>query len=265
MTLEESIGVLRGLAEEHGRVRTGRVALERADGIATVLLDHPEARSAVTLRMMWALAEHVRALQAFDGHAVVIASTDPRAFCAGGHLDELLGALDAPERASAMASAMAVVLDALRDLPVPTVAAVHALAVGGGAELSTAADFRVLARGARVHFVHTRLGVVPGWGGSARLSRIVGPTVALRWLALAEPVDADECARVGFADRVVEGDARAEAVRLAHAWRDRGDAVRAAKAQLRADPPGQAACFAARWGGAAHREALARGSGRRAP
>lgn len=261
MTLHDALEVLRYLTPPAGV--GGEVHLEEVEGVAHLVLDHPAARSAVSFRMMVALAEHVIRLGTFDGHAVVVSSRDPRVFCAGGHLDELLSSLHTPERAAGMARAMAVVLDALRDLPAPTICAVHALAIGGGAEITTAADLRVFSSAARVQFVHTRLGVVPGWGGAPRLRRIVGPAVALRWLAVAEAVSAAECAAVGFADQVVDDDPRAAAVALAEAWRGRGAAVRAAKAQLAADAEGQAAAFAALWGGPVHREALSR-AGRRA-
>ncbi len=254
MKLVEAVAALAALGPGGG---SGRVLLERADGVAHLRLDHPQARSAVTFRMMRELAAAVVELQTFPGAAVVVSSTDPSAFCAGGHLGELLEHLRAPDRAEQMALAMAAVLDHLRDLPVPVFAVVHALAVGGGAELTTAADFRVFAPTAQVHFVHTRLGVVPGWGGTARLERLVGPTVALRWLTQGRPVDAREAHRVGFAEAPAD-DPMAAVLQRVDELRGREGAVRAAKAQLRADAAGQAAIFAARWGGADHRAALAR-------
>lgn len=252
MTPREALDELRRSAPASS---AGRVRCDRSGGVAVVRLDHPAARSAVTFRMMIELAEIVVDLADFDGHAVVVASTDPACFCAGGHLGELLAHLSDPGRAAAMARAMTAVLDGLRDLPPPTFAAVHALAVGGGAELATAADFRVLAPTASVHFVHTRLGVVPGWGGADRLRRIVGERTALRWLAAAAPVDAEGCLRAGFAD-ALDADPLAAACAEAAAFAGRAEAVRAAKAQLRS-PASAPELFAGLWGGAAHRQALA--------
>lgn len=255
MTPADAERALRDLAPA-SPVAGGRVRCDVVDGVAHVRLDHPEARSAVTFRMMVDLAAVVVELGGFEGHGVVVSSTDPAAFCAGGHLGELLSTLADADRSRRMARAMAAVLDGLRDLPPPVAVAVHAIAVGGGAEVATAGDWRVFAPAARAQFVHTRLGVVPGWGGAARLQRIVGPGVALRWLATGEAVDAPQALRTGFADAVAD-DAVAHAFALLEPLRGRAPAVQAAKAQLRGDADAAADQFAATWGGPAHRAALA--------
>lgn len=83
-----------------------------------------------------------------------------------------------------------------------SVAVVTGGAVGGGAELSTACDLRVLHPDAQVRFVHTKMGVSPGWGGGMRLTRLVGRRTALRLLATAAWVTAGEALSVGLADHV---------------------------------------------------------------
>ena len=82
-------------------------------------------------------------------------------------------------------------------------AVVEGGAIGGGAELATACDFRIMHNTAKIHFKHILLGLTPGWGGGARLTRIVGRQVALRMMAGAVPVQAEEARRIGLADVVV--------------------------------------------------------------
>lgn len=229
--------------------------------VARIELDHPEARSAMSLSMMVDLADAVLALREWEGGVVILGSTDPRAFCAGGHLGQVTRAVADPEGAERMCRAMTTVLDTLRDLPQISVSAVQGLAVGGGAELATATDFRVSGPEARIHFVHARLGIVPGWGGTARLVRIVGRRLALEILARARPLGPGEAARIGLVDHRCDGSAAVGAERwLADTIAAPPEVVRALKAQVvsavgEVPAPG-AEAFASVWGGPAHRRAL---------
>ena len=147
----------------------GRVSLELAGAVAHVRIDNPAARSALTLGRMCDLADAVIALQGWDGALVVVSSTDPLAFCSGGHLGEVIELVDGPDGALEMALAMSAVLDGLLDLDAVSVSALDGPAVGGGAELCVSTDFRVASADASVHFVQAKLGIAPGWGGAGRL------------------------------------------------------------------------------------------------
>jgi enoyl-CoA hydratase/carnithine racemase len=162
-----------------------------------------------------------------------------------------------------MAGAMSAVLDGLLDLPAISVAAIGGLAVGGGAELAVSTDFRVASDAARIHFVHARLGIAPGWGGAGRLVRLVGRRVALRLLSSASPLAPGEAAEIGLVDHRCTGNA----VDGALAWLDdlrtlAPEAIRAVKRQVvAASPRGEVSAaeieaFASVWGGPAHRRAL---------
>ena len=83
-------------------------------------------------------------------------------------------------------------------------AVVEGGAVGGGAELATACDFRIMHKAAKIRFKHILLGLTPGWGGGSRLTSIVGRRHALRMMAGAVAVDATEALRTGLVDEVVE-------------------------------------------------------------
>jgi len=243
----------------------GRIALELDGDVAWLRLDNPKAHNALTIRMMAELGAAVARLAEWTGACLVLAPSTEGTFCSGGHLDQVQQALIAPDQGHRMARAMGVVLDALLDLPVVSVAAVDGPAIGGGAELTTACDLRVIRWGARVHFVHARLGVAPGWGGTGRLVRLLGRRTALRLLAEARPVQAEEAVALGLADAACEGPAAEGALELLAPIRALPvAAVRAVKGQVSAsdDREAQAARFAEVWGGPDHRAAL-RALGRR--
>ncbi|MEH6579428.1 MAG: fatty acid oxidation complex subunit alpha FadB [Amphritea sp.] len=95
---------------------------------------------------------------------------------------------------------------ALENLPYPTVAAINGMALGGGFELSLAADFRVLADNARVGLPEVNLGILPGWGGTVRLSRLIGVEKSLQWMLGGKPQNATKALDQGAVDRVVTAD-----------------------------------------------------------
>jgi ethylmalonyl-CoA/methylmalonyl-CoA decarboxylase len=162
--------------------------------------------------------------------------------------------------------AMGGVLDALLGLPQVSVAAIDGLAVGGGAEISTACDFRVLSSEARLHFIHAQLGVAPGWGGTGRLVAHIGRRSALRVLIGGVPLDAMQALSVGLADQVVDEDAPAAAREWLGALGSLSpSAIRAIKRQVIAGAAlrarglaEEAEAFASVWGGPDHLAALAR-------
>lgn len=233
----------------------GRVTLSLEGPVARLVLDHPRARGAMTFQMMEQLAGAVQRLASWDGAVILLSSSDPRAFCAGGHLGQVRQAVTDGEAAAGMAEAMGGVLDGLLALPAVSVAVIEGPAVGGGAEVATATDLRVLGPNARIHFVHARLGIAPGWGGARRLERLVGRRRALRILLDAQAIGPEDALSLGLADEVAPDAALAAEV-LVGRWLDRApEAVRAVKRQL-TTPSEATAAFASVWGGPAHRAAL---------
>jgi ethylmalonyl-CoA/methylmalonyl-CoA decarboxylase len=253
MNPDQALDLLRSAVPELPE-RPGRVRLELEGDLASVVVEHPEARNALTGAMMVQLADAIRALESWEGLAVVLRAAPGPVFCAGGHLGDLKAGLLRKELGHAMAVALGDALDRLRALPCWSIAAIDGLAMGGGAELITATDWRWASPSARVHFVHTALGVVPGWGGAGRLASIVGRSQALRVLSEARPLDAEACVKIGLVDRVC-----ADPVQEARAWTEalapRREALRAAKRQV-VSPEAHAEPFAERWGSEAHRAAL---------
>jgi enoyl-CoA hydratase/carnithine racemase len=157
-----------------------------------------------------------------------------------------------------MSRAMTTVLDTLLDLPVPTVAAIGGPALGGGAEIATACDFRVMGDESRIQFVQARLGIAPGWGGTARLVRLLGRRKAFRVLCAPRAISPGEATEIGLADHRCGPDAVAGALEWLDDVRTLAPAaVRAVKRQLVARDPEQAVeAFATLWNGAEHKKAL---------
>lgn len=259
MTLDEAIDTLDALAAV-APAAGGAVRLELAGTEATLTIDHAEARNAVTLGMMADLARSVRRLGAWDGGILRLRAAGSREFCSGGHLGQVRRAIRGEAGALAMAEAMTATLDGLLALPVISVAELDGAAIGGGAELATATDFRVGGARARIHFVHARLGIAPGWGGAGRLALHVGSRSALRLLAAGEALDPEAARRVGLLDEAADTASAAAAALLGPIAGQATVALRAVKAQIAAsragDRGGEGRAFAGVWGGPAHTAAL---------
>ncbi|WP_221794289.1 fatty acid oxidation complex subunit alpha FadB [Oceanobacter mangrovi] len=106
------------------------------------------------------------------------------------------------------------IFNRIEDLPLPTVVAIRGEALGGGLELALSADFRVVSDKARLGLPEVNLGILPGWGGSVRLPRLIGVDNALNWMTQGRPMKAAEALRVGVADAVIAADDQLEAAAL---------------------------------------------------
>ncbi|MGW6542950.1 enoyl-CoA hydratase/isomerase family protein [Streptomyces massasporeus] len=202
--------------------------------VAELVLDRPKAMNAVSTEMARSIAGACTALgEDRDVRAVVLASTHERAFCVGADLKERNSFSDADllRQRPVTRGAYTGVLE----LPVPTVAAVHGFALGGGFELALACDVIVADRTAVVGLPEVSVGVIPGGGGTQLLPRRVGVARAAELIFSARRVEAVEAAELGLVDQLVdEGRDREEALSLA--GRIAGNSpvgLRAAKRALR--------------------------------
>src|SRR5260221_13102990 len=143
--------------------------LEVEGGVATLLIERPQARNAVATQSMRERDECLGSIQESGGRVLVIRGRGDPAFCAGGDLKELEH-MRSETDAAEMAHAMRATLDRIPQLPLPVIAALNGDALGGGAELALACDFRVAARHARIGFAQVALGLIPAWGASERLA-----------------------------------------------------------------------------------------------
>jgi len=182
----------------------GDVAGGAASGfVAVITVDRPGARNAISLETMDALDVAIDSV--LDGPAaasvLVIRGGGERAFVSGGDLKDLSRIRDF-DGAVAMALRMRRLCDRLATFPAPVVAAVNGHALGGGAEVSVAADIRVAAADATIAFNQSRLAIMPAWGGAERLAGLVGRPQALLLTTTGERIDASEALRIGLFDRV---------------------------------------------------------------
>ena len=170
--------------------------------VATLILDHPQRRNALTPDMIAQLGDHVDALEAFGGVGLILTGQGTRAFCAGADLEFVRAHQDDGDAGEAMCRTMQALTSRIRRLPLVSISAVEGGAFGGGAELMTCTDFRVCSRTAPIQFVHARLGLVPGWGGAVRLTQIVGRRKALELLAFSPRLSARQARDIGLVDRI---------------------------------------------------------------
>ncbi|MFF8830417.1 enoyl-CoA hydratase/isomerase family protein [Streptomyces sp. NPDC015131] len=189
------------------------VAVRRHEHVAELVLDRPKAMNAVSTEMARSLGAACAALA--EDRAVrvtVLTSSHDRAFCVGADLKERNSLTDAElvrQRPLARGAYTGVL-----ELPMPTVAAVHGFALGGGFELALACDLIVADATAVVGLPEVSVGVIPGGGGTQLLPRRVGAARAAELVFTARRVTADEAAALGLVDRLV-ADARTGALELA--------------------------------------------------
>ena len=178
------------------------ICVETRDGVLRVTIDRPEKRNALSQAMLARLGEvFAAAADNQDLRAAVLTGAGDSHFAAGGDLRELDG-VRGEDAARAMAADSRAALDAIRRFPLPVVAALNGDALGGGAELALACDFRVLAAHAHIAFIQGRLKVSTAWGGGGDLAALVGPTAALRLLCRRERGGGAEALSLGLADAV---------------------------------------------------------------
>ena len=189
------------------------VLVEIAGGIGTVTLNRPEKLNAFDGAQCRDLHEALRMLAGSEALRVIVITGAGRAFCAGADLS-VLGA----DGASLVAAGKEVALT-IRAAPQPVLAVVNGPAVGGGANLALACDYRIASDQASIGQVFHKLGLVPDWGGSFFLPRLVGTSRALELVWSARMVPAGEALALGLFDRVVpHGELGTEARRLAELW-----------------------------------------------
>lgn len=218
-----------------GEQRFGEfVAVRRHGYVSELVLDRPKAMNAVSTAMARSVSEACAALaDDRDARVVVLTSTHERAFCVGADLKERNSLSDAElvrQRPTARACYTGVL-----ELPVPTVAAVHGFALGGGFELALACDLIVADATAVVGLPEVSVGVLPGGGGTQLLPRRVGAARAAELIFSARRVEAAEARELGLVDQLVEaGRDRDEALALgARIAANSPVGLRAAKRALR--------------------------------
>lgn len=187
------------------------------DGIGVLTLNRPQRLNAVNATMARELEALARQLRDERSLRALVVCGQGRVFCAGADISALDG-LQGADDAYRFLQSMQLAFNAIEALPMPTVAAVHGVALGGGCELALACDFRVLSSDAQIGVPEIKLGLLPGAGGTQRLARLLPAAVAKQMIYFGEPLSAADALGHGLINAVV---ASSEVVNEARAWAQR--------------------------------------------
>jgi enoyl-CoA hydratase len=185
-------------------------------GPVTVLSIHrPDVLNALNRETLGEIEDCARGFVAdAEQHALIVTGSGAKSFISGADINEL--AVLGPRGAEDISRFGQRVLDVLEQSPKPVIAAINGYAFGGGCELALACHLRLASENAVLGLPEVSLGIIPGYGGTQRLPRLVGPARALELMTTARRVKADEAERIGLVNRVVPQDQLlAEAEKLA--------------------------------------------------
>jgi 2-(1,2-epoxy-1,2-dihydrophenyl)acetyl-CoA isomerase len=196
---------------------TSSVVVSTNNGIASVILNRPDAFNALDLAMGQAMARNLVALGSDPRIRGIVISGSGKAFCAGGDLKWALSSDTGVAAAfHELAGHFHLAITEIRRMPKPVIAAVNGVAAGGGFSLALACDFRVMARSAVLRQAYTSSGLCLDGGGTFSLPRLVGLARALEIAAFDQPIPAEQAMAWGLATRIVDdGTALAAGIKMA--------------------------------------------------
>jgi enoyl-CoA hydratase len=176
--------------------------LEVSNNIATITLNRPHVLNALNAAMLRELDELFATLQSDpEVRVILLRGAGDKAFAAGADISEF-AALDAAS-GEQMVARVNRIFRRIETLGKPIIACIQGYALGGGCELALACTLRLAAETARLGQPEIKLGIIPGYGGSQRLPRLVGPSAALKMILTGDPIDAAEALRIGLVDEVL--------------------------------------------------------------
>jgi enoyl-CoA hydratase len=175
--------------------------LTHSGPFAILKLNRPEALNALQFTMIEALSAACDEVTASQARALIITGAGPKAFCAGADIKELMDRdLMAQRRGAQLGQRTFAKLAAL---PIPSVAVLHGYAFGGGLELAMACTFRIATAEAKMGLPEIKLGLIPGYGGTQRLPRLIGEARAAELVMSGRTIDAAQAERWGLVNRIV--------------------------------------------------------------
>ena len=186
------------------------VRLDWDDRVATITIDRPESLNALNVETLEAFRDAIAEAEAEGARVLVVTGAGDKAFIAGADISHMadLGTAEAHEYAELGHD----VCDSLEEFPAPVIAKVNGYAFGGGSEVALASDLRVASERAIIGQTEIDLGIIPGWGGTQRLQRLVGDEMARRMIFFGDRVDASDANEIGLVGEVVAHDELDECV-----------------------------------------------------
>ncbi len=175
------------------------------DGVGLITLNRPDVMNAFGGTMREGLLQHLRQVEAEKAVRCVVITGAGNAFCAGGDIASMLE-LQARNDTAVITERMCIgaeIVNLIRAMPKPVIAAVNGAAAGAGMNLALACDMRFAAEGARFSESFVKIGLVPDWGGTFLLTRLVGTAKALELMMTGDRIDAATALRIGLLNRVI--------------------------------------------------------------
>lgn len=237
---------------------------ERKNDCLIIRLNRPHDGNAINLSMAQALAALIEDCNKdLTLRAVILTGSGDKFFCAGGDV-KAYAKIETDVDLNEVFDTIRDLLDSLERLPCPVIAAINGYAIGGGAELTLACDFRIIEQGAQIGFPQSRLGILPGWNGISRLVPLIGRAAAAKLLFDGRRINAEQALTIGLATAVAPtGQSLRVALELAETFSGTAPlSIAAIKAELNAvtqnlgDVRAQSRrAFAELWFTADHKEA----------
>ena len=178
------------------------VLLEPIGDVAIIKINRPEALNAMNVDVVWELSKTIDIVGVDDSiKTVIITGVGERAFCAGADISYMVNItpIDAEKYASSAQS----VLNKIEKLEKPVIAAINGFALGGGCELALVCDIRLCSTNAKIGQPEVTIGIPPGWGGTQRLLRIIGPAKAKEMIFTGKMINAEEAYKIGLVNDVI--------------------------------------------------------------
>ncbi len=178
------------------------ILLEPIGDIAIVKINRPEALNAMNVDVIWELSKTIDIVAVDDSiKTVIITGVGERSFCAGADISYMVNIT--PTDAEKYASSAQSVLNKIEKLEKPVIAAINGFALGGGCELALVCDIRLCSTNAKIGQPEVTIGIPPGWGGTQRLLRIIGPAKAKELIFTGKMINAEEAYGIGLVNEII--------------------------------------------------------------
>jgi 3-hydroxypropionyl-coenzyme A dehydratase len=179
------------------------VLLEPMGDVAIIKINRPEALNAMNVDVIWELSKTLDIVGTDDSiKTVIITGAGEKSFCAGADISYMVNIT--PIDAEKYASSAQAVLNKIEKLEKPVIAAINGFALGGGCELALVCDIRLCSNNAKIGQPEVTIGIPPGWGGTQRLLRIIGPAKAKEMIFTGKMINAEEAYKIGLVNDVIQ-------------------------------------------------------------
>lgn len=179
--------------------------IEEKNQAVILTMNRPKVMNCLNFDLLYAIRDQIDQLQyRTDIRCVIITGMGEKSFCAGADLKERAGLT--PDEVKKFIITIRNLLTSIQNLPIPVIAAVNGIALGGGTEVALASDIRIASENASMGLTEARLAIIPGGGGTQRLPRIVGVAKAKELIFTGRRVDAKEALDIGLVNQVVSFD-----------------------------------------------------------